>query len=210
MIGLSAIPGGRGIALPPPETQAGAVALERALQARRSIRDFAPHRLTPAVLGQFLWAAQGINDPQGLRTTPSAGALYPLVLYAVLGPGDGIGAGIYRYDVSGHALLGVADGDRRPQLAEAALRQVWMSAASAIVVLAAVYERTTAKYRERGRRYVHVEAGHAAQNLYLQCVPLGLAACEVGAFDDGAVARVVGLPVDERPVTLVAIGQPAN
>lgn len=198
------------IALPLPDTAGGALAVESALQARRSTRDFIPHRLSPGAVGQLLWAAQGISDPTGLRTVPSAGALYPLEVYVVLGPGEGLNAGIYRYRPRGHALLGIADGDKRAALAEAALGQSWLAAASAIFVLAAAYERTTGKYRERGRRYVHIEAGHAAQSLCLQSLALGLAACEVGAFDDAAVGRLVGLREDEEPVTTVVIGKAAS
>lgn len=105
------------ISLPSPNIEHGTRALESALQARRSVRAFAPHGLSSSELGQLLQAAQGI--------TPA------------------------------------------------------------------------------------IEAGHAAQNLCLQCLSLGLAACEVGAFDDVAVARLLCLPDGQQPLTMVVVGKPA-
>jgi SagB-type dehydrogenase family enzyme len=76
-----------------------------------------------------------------------------------------------------------------------------------VVVFAAVYERSTQKYGERGIRYVHMEVGHAAQNLFLQAVALRLATVVVGAFDDDAVARVLQLPATARPLLLMPVGR---
>ena len=70
----------------------------------------------------------------------------------------------------------------------------------------AVEQRTTRKYGRRGVRYVHIEVGHAAQNLVLQATVLGLGGVTVGAFDDGAVARVLELPDGEVPLYLVPVG----
>ena len=195
------------IALPEPDLK-GRETLERTVMRRHSIRDFAPGAMTRAELGQLLWAAQGVSDPSGLRTAPSAGALYPLELYAIVGASGDLATGIYHYLPRRHELELVASGDFRAEFAAAALMQEWTARAGLVLVVAAAFARTTAKYGERGRRYVAIEAGHAVQNVYLQAVALGLGATEVGAFRDDAVARLVGLPRGEEPVTSVAVGRP--
>jgi SagB-type dehydrogenase family enzyme len=161
-----------------------------------------------AQLGQLLWAAQGVTHRSGLRAVPSAGALYPLELYAIVAGSHGLEAGIYHYRPRPHGLERVVEGDSRTDFAAAALMQEWLERASVILVVAAAHERTMAKYDERGRRYVAIEAGHAAQDICLQAVALGLGAAKVGAFDDGAVSRLLRLPDEQKPVTSVAVGRP--
>jgi len=116
-------------------------------------------------------------------------------------------AGVYRYRPSRHRMDAVTDGDIRLPLAGAAVDQKWVSRAAMVVVIAAVYERTTARYGKRGERYVHMEAGHAAQNLLLQAAALGLGATPVGAFDDTEVARLLHLPAGEQPLYLIPVGR---
>lgn len=182
--------------------------LEAALQHRRSVREFDSHPLALAEISQLLWAAQGFTDPEGRRTAPSAGALYPLELYVVAGKQGEIPAGIYRYNPQGHELLWHAPEDRRAKLASAALSQDFITDAPVTIVLTAVYERTALKYKKRAERYVHLEVGHAAQNLHLQAVALGLGTVVVGAFDDAEVKRVLSLPVNEDPLCLMPLGRP--
>ena len=196
------------ITLPEPDLE-GRVTLESALNQRRSIRDFEDRPISVAELGQLLWAAQGESDRTGLRTSPSAGALYPLELYVIVEALGDLEAGIYHYLPRSHGLEPVANGDFRADFAAAALMQEWTARAGLILVVAADYTRTTAKYGERGRRYVAIEAGHCVHAAYLQAVALGLGATEVGAFRDDAVARLVRLPSDEEPVTSVVVGHPA-
>lgn len=197
------------IALPVPDLE-GRLTLEAAIQRRRSVRAFDGGAIPLVELSQLLWAAQGVSDPAGLRTAPSAGALYPLELYAITSDSDGLSAGIYHYRPRHHQLEPVGTGDYRGEFAAAALMQEWTARSSIIVVIAAAYARTMRKYGERGRRYVEIEAGHAAQNIYLQAIGLGLGATEVGAFDDGAVSRLLSLPGDQEPVSSVAVGRPAS
>jgi SagB-type dehydrogenase family enzyme len=195
------------MALPEPRLD-GEVPVERALQSRRSLRKFAPEPLSLAAASQLLWAAQGITDRQGLRTAPSAGALYPLEILLVAGNVSGVRPGVYRYDPRGHRLSRVLDGDTRERIAEAALEQEWIAEAPAILVIAAVYERTARKYKRRTERYVHIEAGHAAQNVYLQAAALGLGTTMVGAFRDEELARALGLESDMKPIGLLPVGKP--
>ena len=97
-------------------------------------------------------------------------------------------------------------GDFRTRLARAAHAQNWIEDAAAIFVFTGIFERTTRKYGDRGRRYVYIEAGHAAQNLFLQSESLGLASVIVGAFVDDAVAGILNLPGEVRPLLLMPVG----
>lgn len=194
------------IALPKPALT-GSTSLEELLAKRRSIREYPVTTLKLAEIGQLLWAAQGITHPQGYRTAPSAGALYPLQLYLVVRALEDLAPAVYGYDPDRHHLVKMQEGDRRNLLASAALGQDWLANAAAIVVFAADYKRTTHKYGQRGKRYVHMEAGHAAENLFLQANALDLNTVIVGAFDEEEVASVLGLPVQEQPLILMPIGR---
>jgi SagB-type dehydrogenase family enzyme len=197
------------ILLPAPHVD-GRVSTERTLHARRSIREYAPGVLTLTDLSQVLWAAQGVTDTDGFRTAPSAGALYPLEMYVVAGDVAELPQGIYHYRPRGHTLQRIAGGDIRPALMQAALGQPCIAQAAAVLLVAAVYERTTAKYGTRGTRYVHMEAGHAAQNVYLQAVSLQLGTVAVGAFDDKRIKAVAALREDEQPLYLLPLGRKEN
>jgi len=155
----------------------------------------------------LLWAAQGITDPSVGRTAPSAGALYPLEVYVLAGTVTGLAHGIYKYKPQGHELVKVADGDKRAELSRAALGQAWIRDAAAVIVFSAVYERTTQKYRERGLRYVHIEIGHAAQNVALQAVSLKLGTVPIGAFYDEEVKKVVKMGDREQPLYIMPVGK---
>jgi SagB-type dehydrogenase family enzyme len=194
------------IILPEPR-DSGEISIEQALLERRSVRNYKDEALTLAEVYQLLWAAQGITHPRGYRTAPSAGALYPLELYVVAGNVTGLQAGIYKYRPQGHELEKVAGVDVRTKLCAAALDQECVEDGAAVLVFAAVYERTTRKYGERGVRYVHMEVGHAAQNVYLQAVSLGLGTVVVGAFDDDEVKKLLQMEDDERALCIMPVGR---
>ena len=198
--------GGEVISLPEPQTDSS-VSIEGALKQRRSERDYSDDAIKLTDLSQLLWAAQGITHRRGYRTAPSAGALYPLEAYVVAGKVEGLAAGVYKYQPQRHRLLQVASGDRRGDLAAAALGQSFIKRGPASIVFAAVYERTTRKYRERGIRYVHMEVGHAAQNVHLQAVSLNLGTVVIGAFYDEKVHKIVGSPDDEAPLIIMPVGK---
>jgi len=185
----------------------GPVSVETALDQRRSVRRFSGDPLSLSQVAQLVWAAQGKTDRRGLRTAPSAGATYPLELLVAAGRVEDLAPGIYRYRPAGHDLVSVAAGDRRQKLFDAALRQHAVAAAPAVFIFSAVYERTLNRYGERGIRYVHMEAGHAAQNLLLQAVSLDLGAVVIGAFHDRKVQQVLTISEDEHPLYLVPVGQ---
>jgi SagB-type dehydrogenase family enzyme len=194
------------IKLPEPQYDSD-VSLEQSLLERRSVRDYSGQPLTLPEISQLMWAAQGLTDPRGFRTAPSAGGLYPLELHIVVGDVEDLAAGVYRYQPDGHQLVKTADGDKRAELAEAALEQEWVEEGAVDFVFTAVYERTTGKYGQRGIRYVHMEAGHAAQNLCLQATALGLGAVTIGAFYDKEVSQLLNLPADEEPLYVIPVGR---
>jgi SagB-type dehydrogenase family enzyme len=181
--------------------------VEQALQARRSVRVYSPDPLTLAEVSQLLWAAQGITHPNGLRTAPSAGALYPLEIYLVVGNVTDLPAGVYHYNPHDHELILTIEGDMRQNVCDAALQQSALKDAAIVLVIAAVYERTTVKYGPRGNQYVHMEVGHAAQNVYLQVESLGLGTVFIGAFYDDQVQEVLALDEGEIPLGLMPVGR---
>jgi len=197
---------GRVVELPDPLHDSD-VSVEEALLHRRSVRSYSVEALSLDELSQLLWAAQGVTDPRGFRSAPSAGALYPLELYALAGEVEDLAPGLYRYEPRRHQLLHTLDGDLRSGLAEAALWQEPVAQGAVVMVFTAVYERTTQKYDERGIRYVHIELGHAAQNLCLQATALDLGAVTIGAFFDDEVTALLDLPEDERPLYLIPVGR---
>jgi SagB-type dehydrogenase family enzyme len=181
--------------------------IESTLLKRRSVRDFKDEPLRLAEVSQLLWAAQGVTDLRGFRTSPSAGALYPLELYLLSGNVDGLPDGIYKYIPLSHKLLKVAEGDKRNKLAAASLGQSAVKDGAAVIVFSAVYRRTTRKYGSRGNRYVHIETGHAAQNIYLQAVSLNLGTVIIGAFNDNEVKRILKMKPEEKPLCIMPVGR---
>jgi SagB-type dehydrogenase family enzyme len=194
------------IKLPNPELT-GEQSVEMLLQRRRSVRSYQKLFLNLAEVGQLLWSAQGVSDAQGLRTAPSAGALYPLKLFVVVGDVNELSAGIYQYNPAEHSLLKTANGDLRKLLQKAALNQSCIGDAAIIFVFTAIYQRTTWKYGNRGLRYVHMEVGHAGQNLFLQAEALHLGTVVVGAFDDDEVRDVLNLDGHIQPLSLMPVGR---
>jgi len=174
---------------------------------RRSARSFSDRPLTLIQASQLLWAAQGINFKGHLRTTPSAGALYPLETYLVAGNVEKLAAGCYRYDSNEHQLEVISDKDVRSDLCTAALGQSYVADAPALILLTAVYSRMMPRYGDRGVRYAIMEAGHAAQNMALQAAALSLGTVAVGSFDDEAVTGIMNLPEGEAPLYILPVGR---
>lgn len=171
------------------------------------MREYSDLPLTLEEVSQLLWAAQGITDREGYRTAPSAGALYPLEVYVVAGRVDGLSSGIYKYDPRNHELGLIASGERQVDLHNAALQQESIRDAAAVIVFSAVYERTTSKYGDRGIRYVHMEVGHAAQNVYLQAISINLGTVVIGAFHDERVKKVMQMLPKEQPLYIMPVGR---
>lgn len=195
------------IKLPEPQLD-GRLSLEQSLARRRSVRHFSRKPLALRHVSQILWAAQGITSPAGYRTAPSAGALYPLEVYLAAGMVEGLAAGVYHYRPGGHELVLLHKGDVRPGLTGDALGQSAVNYGALCLVIAAVYGRTTGKYGSRGMQYVHLDAGHAAQNICLQATALGLGTVPIGAFYDERVCKTLHLPGGVVPLYLLPVGIP--
>jgi SagB-type dehydrogenase family enzyme len=195
----------------PPEIDA-TISVERAINQRRTIRSFTSGSLDLSHLSQLLWSAQGITGSSGFkRAAPSAGALYPMDIYAVVGRKgvEQIEAGVYHYEPHGHRLSHMQKDDQRDRVAKASLSQIWMASAPLNIVITAEYSRITVKYKERGIRYAMIEAGHIAQNLFLQAEALGLKASVVGAFHDNELIEILKIPRTHEPLLIMPIGYAA-
>jgi len=195
------------IQLPQPSYKSN-TSIEEALLRRRSIRDYSNGQLSLSEVSQILWAAQGITDKaEGLRTAPSAGALYPLEIYLVAANVKNLNPGIYKYNPKSHTLQKISEGDKRNEISNASLKQESINNSYAIVVITAIYERTSVKYGKRTERYVNMEVGHVGQNIYLQTVSLGLGTVMIGAFSDDALKKALNLPDKEYPFALYPLGK---
>lgn len=190
------------IQLPKPSLE-GKISLEESIVQRRSQRQFKQKELNWEQIGQLLWAAQGITTSRGgfhLRSAPSAGALYPAEIYLLTREG------LFHYLPQGHQLEVLGTKDLRMALADSSWGQETISQAPLDIIICAVYSRVTAKYGQRGIRYVHIEIGHIAQNIHLQAAALGLSSVPIGAFDDAAVKKILSLPKDHEPLYIIPIG----
>jgi SagB-type dehydrogenase family enzyme len=190
---------GRTRTLPPPDLDGG-VPLNKVIASRVSRRDLKGGSLTDAQVSQLLWAGQGRSATSAARTVPSAGALYPLELYLVQDEK------VFLYENESHSLQVVVEGLDRDNVAQAALGQQFVADAGVNIVIAADFSKTRTRYRDRTERYVYMEAGHAAQNILLEATSLGLGSVPVGAFDDRALARMLGLPSGLSAIYMVSIG----
>lgn len=198
------------VPLPPPSGESD-VSVEEAIANRRSRREYGEGPLSRRDLGQLLWAAQGMTTRTGDgRAAPSAGALYPLEVYVVVGtPGvEDLESGVYRYRPENHELVRGKTDSVQSELRAAAVDQEHVEEAAIDIVVCAVDERTTQKYGERGsERYVPMEAGHAGENLYLQAESLELSTVAIGAFSDDRVREIVDAPANQRPLYIFPVGE---
>lgn len=199
-------PGAQYFSLPAPDLK-GETYLEETLSRRRSVREYTTEPLELFEISQLLWAAQGITHPSGKRTAPSAGALYPLEIYLVAGSAEDLASGVYKYIPAEHALARKLDHDPRSELFNAALDQSAVADAPILIVLTAVYKRTATKYGSRGDRYVHMEVGAAAQNIYLQAESMDLGTVFIGAFHDDQVKKALQLQEEEHPLGFMPVGK---
>ncbi len=192
------------VELPDPD-KAGDLSLEESISERRSIRNYQDNPLTLKEISQILWSAQGITDPASdFRAAPSAGALYPLSLYLSINNVENLDPGLYEYIVDDHELKLKLDKSVKDEIYNVALQQTSIKESSVIFIIAADYEITERKYRDRAQRYVHMEAGHAGQNIYLQTTALDLGTVAIGAFHDDGLKEILG--IDEDPIYLFPVG----
>jgi SagB-type dehydrogenase family enzyme len=204
------------IPLSVPQTEGG-VSIWDVMRRRRSVRRFTDRPMEETELSQLLWAAQGITGISrslGLRTAPSAGALYPVETYLVVHTVEGnelhaIEPGIYHYAVEEHALEQLRTGDFQMEVARAALDQEIAAWADVVFVWTAVFERSKWKYKQRAYRYIYLDAGHIAQNVALGTVALGLGSCQIAALYDDEVNALLDVDgVEESAIYMTVVGRP--
>ena len=192
---------GPSIKLPPPKLD-GTLSVEKALSERRSVRAYKPEALSMAEVSQILWAAQGVTEPaKGLRTAPSPRGMFLLEVYLVAGNVTGLSAGLYRYQPKGHELIKIADGDKKADLYKAA-NQPAINSAPADLIIAGASERSAAN-----PFWIYLEAGHAAQNVYLQAISLKLGTVSIAGFKPEDVKRALTLPEKEQPIYIMPFGR---
>jgi SagB-type dehydrogenase family enzyme len=191
----------------------GGIDLRQAIENRRSVRQYAQQPLSLAELSFLLWCTQGVKQvtdrPVTLRTVPSAGARHAFETYLLINRVEGLAPGLYRFLAIEHKLLEV---DLKPGLADrmvdACLQQRFVKSSAATFIWSAVVYRMAWRYTERGYRYLHLDAGHVCQNLYLAAAAIGCGACAIAAFDDEAVNQLLGLDGEEQlAIYLATVGK---
>lgn len=199
-LAVSADKANKTIKLPEPKIL-GKMSVEESIFRRRSERSFLPNELTLEQISQLLWAAQGITDKSwGFRAAPSAGSLFPLTIYVVKKDG------VFKYIPDGHKLIQTSTDDVRPSLVRASLGQSFIGEAPVVIIIAGNFRIVEAKYGQRSYRYLNMEIGHAAENIQLQAVALGLVSVPVGAFWDDVVAKTLDLPDTQDPFYILPVG----
>lgn len=169
------------------------------VELRTSVRNYrSAMALTAKELSYLLWCTQGVkvvmDDKVTLRTVPSAGARHAFETYLLINNVEGIDPGLYRFLALEHALLPVDTSDTVTQRVQAAFLQQKMLATCAVAFIwTAVSERMTYAYTERAYRYLHLDAGHVCQNLYLAAQTILCGACALGYFDDDQLNETLGI-----------------
>ena len=199
------------ITLPQPHTDDG-MSVEKALLERRSVRSFTNESVTLEDVSQLCWAAQGVTDEKGHRTSPSAMASYPLEVYLLAGNVTGLPSGVYHYSPQGHNLTVVSEGDHIPDLFSASMgdKEDWRKSAPAVFIVTGVFERINRIPGEDLSRFVHVEAGTASENLLLEVVSLGLGATYTAGFDENKTKEYLALAPGETPIAVLPVGHKAE
>ena len=191
---------------------ARAMSLDQTLRQRKSIRDFQTGPISKGQLAYLLWASTGIQRIENgyeFRTAPSAGALYPIETYVIANNVKSLEPGAYHYAIRSHQLELLEQRDLSRQIAAVALGQEMCTAAAAVFIWTAVFERCKWKYGQRAYRYIYLDAGHIAENLALAAVSLNLGTCEIGALYDDHVNAIIGIDgTKESTICMATAGVP--
>ncbi len=194
------------------QLQETTITFSEALQKRKSIRTFSTQPLSKIDLAFLLWASTGIQRTEHgyeFRTSPSAGALYPIETYIVANNVEDIEKGLYHYNIKNHLLEEIKLGNFGDKLAHSALDQEMCADASTVFIWTAVFRRSKWKYSQRAFRYIYLDAGHIAQNLALAAVSIGCGSCEGGAFFDDEINSIVDIDgTSESTICLNVVGHP--
>ncbi len=205
-------PGAARIQLPVPDNTGAS--LEKVVGERKSVRSFSDRTISLRDLSRLLLTADGITHSRGewqMRTAPSGGALYPIDIYVVVSAVESLDKGLYHFQVSDSSLELVAKGDFDEQAHVASNEQEAVGSSPITLILSARFDRSTVKYSDRGYRYTYMEAGCICQNIYLQAVALGMGTVAVGAFNDDALNKLLGVDgLNEAALLMMPVGYPAR
>lgn len=193
---------GETVTLPAPQLDS-TVSIEETLLNRRSIRQYTDLPLSIHEVSQLLWAAQGITDDKGRRTTPSAMSIYPLQLFLVAGDMNNLTPGSYLYSPAAHELVQIKTGDMREGLGMISSR---IGESPVYIIVTADMKKITDKAGSGTERFAYLEAGHAAQNVCLQATALGLGTVTVAGFQAEKVKGVTGIPENLEIIYVMPVG----
>jgi SagB-type dehydrogenase family enzyme len=192
---------------------------DETLLRRRSVREYSDESLTLPEIAKILYFSYGVtgylqseafhNIIQLVRAAPSGGALYPVEMYLASFNVEGLDPGIYHYNVKGHLLETLKRGDLKPEIIQASTYSEIVSPCSAIIFLTAIFDRNQIKYGERGYRFILLDTGHVAENIYLVATSLNLGAVCMAGFFDEEINGLLGLDgFNETFLYSCALGRP--
>jgi len=187
--------------------------LRVAIDKRRSVRRYTDQALTLEELSFLLWCTQGVTEKIGrhatLRTIPSAGARHAFETYLLVNNVAGLHPGLFRFLATAHQLVEVSSEARlADRVTQACLQQSQVKKSAVTFLWAAIPYRMTWRYGERGYRYLHLDAGHVCQNLYLAGEAVDAGVCAIAAFQDEALNQVLDLDgKDQFIIYLATVGK---
>lgn len=186
--------------------------LDEAIKSRKSIRNYSKKPISLEKVAYLLWSSTGIQRIQRgyeFRNTPSAGALYPIETYLFSKNTKDLKTGLYHYNIKENMLEELYLEDVSNSLSKACLGQNMLMSASITLIWSAVFERTKWKYKQRAYRYIYLDCGHISQALALSATALGLGSCQIGAFYDDEVNKILGVDGEkESAILLSTVGYP--
>jgi len=185
------------VSLPPPQTSGGRP-LMQVLKDRHSTREFSNQKLSPQVLSNLLWAAFGVNRPDGKRTAPSAMNWQEIDIYVATQDG------LYLYDAKANALNPILAQDVRGATGQ----QAFVKEAAVNLVYVADLGKTGRAGGEDQILYTAADTGFIAQNVYLFCASEGLAAVVRGSVDRVALAKLIKLRPNQKIILAQTVGYP--
>ena len=193
----------------PKDIDVKTIDLVKAIENRRSVRNYSEQPLTLDELSFLLWCTQGVkevlDEVATLRTVPSAGARHAFETYLLVKRVQGLRPGLYRFLAVEHKLVEFSlDPSLAEKITEACLDQRFVKTSAVAFIWVAVPYRMVWRYGERGYRYLHIDVGHVCQNLYLAAEAIGSGVCAIAAFDDEAINDILGIDGKQQFVIYVA------
>lgn len=183
--------------------------LRKAIEARKSLRKYADIALSLDELSYLLWCTQGVKQvvsrPSTLRTVPSAGARHAFETFLLINNVEGLKPGLYRYIAISHKLMEIStEAEIAQKVSDACNEQEFIKNSAVTFIWTAIVDRMKWRYGERGYRYLHLDAGHVCQNLYLTAESIDSGVCAIGAYNDDEINKLLGLDGESQFVIYAA------